>query len=92
MARHLHLLPGRQPRIGVGHQRAGAALQPLHFAIDVHVGIFLGELSQLDDLAFQLGDGTFEFQVMHGSNHLEAAENDTGTRRKGMPKDPMSFQ
>ena len=70
MTRHLHLLPGRQPRIGVGHQGAGAGGQLLDLAVDIHVGVFLGELFQLDDLAFQLGDGTFEFQIMHDSNRF----------------------
>ena len=82
MTRHLHLLPGRQPRIGIRHQRAGARLQDGDFAINVHAGFFLSELAQLDDLSFQLGNGTFKFQVMHGSNHTTEWENGTGIRER----------
>ena len=67
MARHLNLLPGGQPGIGVGHQGAGAALQPLDFGADIHVGVDLGELSQLDDFTLQLGNGALEFQIVHDS-------------------------
>ncbi len=65
MTRHLHLLPRRQAGIGVGHQRSGAALKPFDLALDIHAGVVLGELLQLDDLALQLCDGPLEFQIVH---------------------------
>ena len=81
MTRHLHLLPRRQPGVGVGHQSPGAGHELLDLPVDIHVGVFFGELFQLDDLAcLQLGDGTFEFQVMHAPRaSLWEAENGTGT-------------
>ena len=92
MARHLHLLPRRQPGIGVRDHGPGAHLQPFHLAIDIHAGIFFGKLAQLDNLAFQLGYGAFKFEVMHGSNHCQRAESDTGIPEKKCLKklnDPM---
>ena len=67
MARHQHLLPGRQMRIGVADKLLGARREPRHIAVNIHGRIIFGELSKLDDLAFQFRDGTFEIQVMHGS-------------------------
>ena len=69
MAGDLNLLPGGQPGIGIGYQGASAALQPFDFGADIHVGIDLGELSQLDDFALQLGNGALKFQIVHDSTH-----------------------
>jgi len=37
-------------------------LQSADLGLDLHRRIFLGELAQLHDLAFEFGDGSFEFE------------------------------
>ena len=49
----------------------GLGLEPRDIGVDVHGRVVVGELAQLDDLAFQLGDGAFEIQIsVHGVQGL----------------------
>ena len=69
VASHLDFLPRGQLGIGVLDQAVGPRLESPDLGVDLHRRVFLGELAQLDDLAFQLGDGTFEFQAsVHGDS------------------------
>ena len=66
MARNQRFLPRRQFGIGVADKLVGPGLQPSNFAIDVYGRVLLRELAQLHDLALELGDGAFEFEIsMH---------------------------
>src|SRR3546814_1274874 len=67
VARHLGLLPGRQLAVGLPQQPLDLALQFLDLVGDVDLAI-VGEVPQLCDLAFQLGDRLFEVEeIVHVS-------------------------
>ena len=71
MARDLDLLPGRQLGVGVADEGVGAILEPDDLRLDLHRRVFLGELLQLNDLAFDLGNRTLEFQIgVHGDSRF----------------------
>ena len=83
MARHLDLLPGRQLGIGVFDQLIGLGLQARDVGIDLHRRVLRRKLAQLDDLAFQFGDGTFEIEIgVHGVS-VGAAVDTLGPKRAG---------
>jgi hypothetical protein len=65
MARHLHLLPRRQLGVGLADQALDLNLQLRDLVGDRHVA-GLGEMPQLLDLAFQLGDRLLEIQEVPG--------------------------
>jgi hypothetical protein len=61
MPRHLGLLPGGEPAIGLAQHAFGLGLEPADLGIDVEVRI-LGRLAQLLDARIQLGDRFFEVE------------------------------
>jgi hypothetical protein len=88
VARHLGLLPRRQPRIGLLAQLAQTRAQGVDLAVERSGPGGIGELRQLLDLAFQFGDRLFELEIV--LNHespdrdrpLRAAET-RGWRKAG---------
>src|SRR3546814_9958767 len=85
MARHLGLLPGGQLAVGLAQQPLDLALQLLDLVGDVDLAV-IGEVPQLFDLAFELGDRLFEVEeVVHGSlsntairaGHVEASARES---------------
>ena len=82
MARHLDLLPGRQPRVDVLDQRVRPVLQARDVGVDLHRRVRRRELAQFDDLALKLGNGAFEIEVsVHGNSCVTARK--LGAKRAG---------
>ena len=65
MAGHKAFLPGRQRLVEVFQQGIGLAVQPLGLFGDVHRGIGAGQCPQFFSLAFNLGEGLFEIQIVN---------------------------
>src|SRR6185312_5915982 len=65
MARELGDLPGSEARENAGRELPALRLQARDLLLDVHLGIG-GDVPQLLDLRFELGNGLFEIQEGNG--------------------------
>lgn len=63
MARHQRLLPGCELGIGLLDQRIDLALQAADIVLDVHGRVLSRKLLQVHDLAFEVGNRLFEFEI-----------------------------
>jgi hypothetical protein len=64
MAGHLRLLPGRQLAVDVAQGIGDALFEPRDLLGDIDGLAAVGELLELEDLAFQIGDGLFEVEII----------------------------
>jgi hypothetical protein len=67
MARKLDLLPWRELGIGLPQQPIDLALKPSDFVSNIEIAA-IGEMAQLFNLAFKLGERLLEFEKV--SHHL----------------------
>ncbi len=83
MAGDLGYLPGGQAAVDLLRLAAGLALEPLDLFADVEVGL-VGDIAQLLDLRFQLGDRLLEVEktVVHKRQSLLAGP---ASRSAGAP-------
>ena len=64
MARDLHLLPGRQRLVDVAQRVPERFSSRRDLIADIDRLAVLGELLQLEDLAFEIGDRLFEIEII----------------------------
>jgi hypothetical protein len=66
--RHLALLPGRQVLVEIAQRRIRLAVQRLGLLRHVHAGVGLRHRAKLFRLAFDVGEGLFEIEILHGAS------------------------